>query len=196
MCSTEGSVSTELWLIRHASSSLSGSHRWQGWADVGLSPEGKEQAKARREAKEIPLVETVFVSSLRRCIETARIVMPGARLCSDDRLRTRRLGRWQGLTTTEIHREGGVWFHPFAEGSPPGGESLEDVWNRVRQFLSECIERTGLQVVVTHGAIIGLILLKIGRDPLIIPACSFIVLDYETTCWKVRREPSGSVPPV
>src|SRR5947209_6087815 len=146
-----------LWLIRHGSSVISGTGRWQGWLDIGLSDEGRKQAIHRRLTGDLPATDRAFTSPLRRCVETCEIILPNTPLTYDGRLRTRNLGEWEGLTTEQINQQGGYWFSPFAEQSPPNGESLEDVWQRVSSFIKDMSYLCGPQIIITHGAIIGLI---------------------------------------
>jgi broad specificity phosphatase PhoE len=186
-----------VWLLRHGVSLMTGTGQWQGWADVGLSEEGKRQARACGKCSELPEVEEVRVSSLRRAVATASILRPRARIILDDRLRTRNLGKWEGWTTDEIMRDGGSWFSPFAPGRPPGGESLEAVTERVNEFLGDlCSVADTSHIVVTHGAVIGIILQLIGSEPVIIPPCSFITIVRSGDWWKLLSPPKDSVPPV
>ena len=117
---------TDLWLVRHAASSLSGTGRWQGWLDVPLSDCGVAQARCLKEKNKLPEVCTVISSSLTRCLQTAEILYPNAHIRREERLRTRNLGRWTGRTTAEIAGAGGRWFSPFASGAPPEGERSEE----------------------------------------------------------------------
>lgn len=185
-----------LWLIRHASSVLSGTGRWQGWLNVGLSDEGRQQAICRRYAEDLPVVNLAFTSPLRRCVETCEIFFPHISLKRDGRLRTRNLGEWEGLTTEQISQQGGHWFSPFAEQAPPNGESLEEVWQRVSSFIRDMSCLCGPQAIITHGAIIGLILARLNIQPVIIPPCSFVIIEYIEGQWVLKQGPTGSVPPV
>lgn len=189
-------MSLTLWLIRHGSSTLAGTGRWQGWLDVGLSPEGQQEAIQLRLTGEVPITESVFASPLRRCVETCALILPGIPIRPDWRLQTRNLGDWAGLTTEEIKHQGGRSFSPFASESPPNGESLKEVHRRLDSFLTEISQMQGSQVIVTHGAIIGSVLEKVNIEPVIIPPCSFVVIENTNDLWRLRRGPSASVPPV
>lgn len=187
-----------VWLLRHASSEMAGTGRWQGWRDVGLSAEGRKQAFEYRQSGMVPKVDSIYSSPLRRCIETASILAPAEEVILDSRLRTRHLGAWEGLTKEEIRQEGGVWFSPFAPQRPPGGESLAEVESRVMQSLTD-IFQTGHSAVliVTHGAVIGLTLQAVGLAPTIVPPCTAIALEHATPHrWSLRVPPVGEVPPV
>lgn len=191
-------VPVKVWLVRHAASVISGSGRWQGWLDVELSELGRQQANERRLKRDLPITDRVFTSPVKRCIETCDIMLPDARMVCDDRLLTRNLGSWEGLTTEEIHRQGGDWRSPFVEEAPPGGESLSTVWQRVQSFMEDLSGFSGEHIVVTHGAIIGLILLRLNVEPVIIPFCSFVILESQdnNNVWTIEQGPSGSVSPV
>jgi len=123
--------------------------------------------------------------------------MPNAQLIPDDRLRTRNLGLWEGWNTEQIICDGGAWFSPFAAGRPPGGESIEEVSARVWNFLHDLLaDSARTHVVVTHGAVIGMILGELGSCPVIIPACTSVVISYSELTWSITKRPVGSVPPV
>jgi alpha-ribazole phosphatase len=185
-----------LWLIRHGSSTLSGTGQWQGWLDVGLSAGGQQQAMQSTLTRELPLTNRVFASPLRRCMETCELMFPNTPVTSDWRLQTRNLGDWEGLTTEQIKQQGGSWYSPFAQQSPPNGESLEEVCIRLESFLADISQLHGPQVAVTHGAIIGLVLEKLNIEPIVIPPCSFVVIENVLGSWRLKRGPIGSVPPV
>lgn len=187
----------QVWLIRHGSSQMAGSGRWQGWTDTPLSQDGERQARACFVSGALPEVATVYSSPLRRCTESAKIIKPQAQIILDNRLRTRHLGKWEGWTTEDIIRDGGEWFSPFAEGSPPGGESLEGLRARISDFLDELrLGQLESYVVVTHGAVIGTVLLSLGERPVIVPPCSHVVVGRSKHAFKLLKGPSGSVSPV
>lgn len=175
---------------------MSGTGRWQGWLDIGLSDEGRQQAIHRRHAGDLPVVNRTFTSPLRRCVETCELMFPQIPPTCDERLRTRNLGDWEGLTTEQIRQQGGHWFSPFAEHSPPNGESLEEVRRRVGSFIRDMTCLLGHQAIITHGAIIGLILTRLNIQPVIVPPCSFVVIEYAEGLWVLKQGPTGSVPPV
>jgi broad specificity phosphatase PhoE len=138
-------------------------------ADTPLSDVGERQAAAVgswwRALDEDERPEVVLSSPYRRALDTARIATEGARLNldvrTDERLRERDLGAFDGLTSAGIRelyeseserrrRTGKLYYRP------PGGESWCDVALRVRSlFTSWQQELTGKRVAVfSHQAVI------------------------------------------
>ncbi|GAB7190122.1 histidine phosphatase family protein [Kineococcus sp. NUM-3379] len=142
-------------------------------ADVTLSPLGRRQARAvgRRlgtsatTASWVPVPEVVLASPYLRARQTAEELLAGAGLDvplrTDERLRERDLGWWDGLTGAGVRarypeesarraRLGKLYYRP------PGGESWCDVALRVRSLLADLrSEHAGRHVlVVSHQAVI------------------------------------------
>jgi broad specificity phosphatase PhoE len=138
-------------------------------ADTPLSDTGREQAEAVgrwwAEQPEERQPEVVLASPYRRAADTAAMAVSAggldAELRTDERLRERDLGSFDGLTTSGIkelfeaeaerrRRTGKLYYRP------PGGESWCDVALRVRSLLLTWREEhAGRRVaVVTHQAVI------------------------------------------
>jgi broad specificity phosphatase PhoE len=135
-------------------------------ADVPLSDQGREQARALGEAlrdRGIARPDVVVSSPYRRAAETAELAMAelGLVVDVDERLRERGLGWLDGLTGAGVRarfpeeaarrsRIGKFYYQP------PGGESWADVALRVRSFLRDLCEQTeGRRVwLFTHQAVI------------------------------------------
>jgi broad specificity phosphatase PhoE len=141
-------------------------------ADVPLSDLGRRQAEAfgRWLSEQSPEVhpDAVLVSPYRRAAETADLVLAeaglaGVRHGTDERLRDREMGEWDGLTWRGIvarfpeeadrAKLVGRFFH-----RPPGGESWADICLRLRTFLTDVArELEGARVlVVSHDVVIQL----------------------------------------
>ena len=158
------SAQTRRWtliLIRHGETQWNADGLIQGQEDVELSDEGRFQVRklgrrfssACRTIAPRPLLSCLgtqplsvaaqFSSDLSRATETARIVQSSAphlgplRLYSMTLLRERHFGQWQGKTG-DVMREARA---ASEDGNPPGGETEEQVFARMRQ---------ALDVVVTH----------------------------------------------
>lgn len=138
-------------------------------ADTPLSDVGERQAAAVgawwRDLGDDERPEVVLSSPYRRALDTARIAVDRAQLGlevrTDERLRERDLGAFDGLTSTGIRelyesesqrrsRTGKLYYRP------PGGESWCDVALRVRSlFTTWQQELTGKRVAVfSHQAVI------------------------------------------
>ena len=138
-------------------------------ADTPLSDVGERQAAAVgawwRDLADDQRPDVVLSSPYRRALDTARIAVETAQLDlevrTDERLRERDLGAFDGLTSAGIRelyesesdrrsRTGKLYYRP------PGGESWCDVALRVRSlFTSWQQEVTGQRVAVfSHQAVI------------------------------------------
>ncbi|HBN80844.1 MAG TPA: histidine phosphatase family protein, partial [Ruminococcaceae bacterium] len=85
-------------LIRHgiAEGNLQG--RYIGTTDSPLAPQGIEQLRRRKEAGGYPGAEVYYTSPLRRCVQTLRILYPGASPVVVEDLRECDFGDWEGKT--------------------------------------------------------------------------------------------------
>jgi alpha-ribazole phosphatase len=77
-------------------------------------------------------------------------------------------GLWEGKTWETIDRlESERWMKDFVNNCPPGGETLNEMNNRVMSFWEELILRPSRRIVViTHGGVIRLILAAVNASPL------------------------------
>ena len=136
LCFTVIPMSTVL-ILRHGESTWNREHRWQGWLDAPLTPEGEEQAAecARRLARDGFRPRVVFTSDLTRAARTAEIVAAHLEVpvVADAGFRERNGGDWQGCTITEIDERWPGERERWRRGeipSPPGGETNTEVLTR------------------------------------------------------------------
>jgi alpha-ribazole phosphatase/probable phosphoglycerate mutase len=153
-----------LLLARHGQTVWNADRRFQGATDVGLSEAGRAQAAALGNAIRRYRPAAVYVSPLRRAVETAEIALAGAGvpLIAIDDLRELSLGEWEGCTVEEIRRRAGdpyaAWIASPHDCRPPGGEGLDAVRDRVLGAVDAIAARhpDGEDVVViAHGGIIS-----------------------------------------
>lgn len=148
-----------VYLIRHGKTVWNKSGRIQGRTDVELSDEGRAEAEKVAAALAGVTFEAAYSSDLRRCTETAEIILRGrdVPLVTTDALREEDFGEWAGLTYPEIAQR---WPEQCEErerdrlGSrPEGGESLGELQARVVAKMDEIAARyaRGNVLVVTHG---------------------------------------------
>lgn len=150
---------TRIYLVRHGQTDWNVEGRWQGHADVPLNATGMEQAReiARQLASE--QLEAIYSSDLQRARQTAEALSKrtGLPVRLDARLREIHQGEWQGLLATEIEARYEEAFQRRRNDpyniAPPGGETVEQVRQRVVQAFEEIIARHPRQhvAVVSHG---------------------------------------------
>ncbi|OYR39380.1 MULTISPECIES: histidine phosphatase family protein [unclassified Halorubrum] len=144
--------------VRHGTTEWNEAGRIQGWAPVGLSDAGREEAAAVADALvERHAVDAVVASDLARTVATAEPIAAaaGVELETDPRLRERDFGVFQGLSS-------GSFFERFpafdllengraaAEREPESGESWLSVRDRVLDAVADLRAREGTVVAVTH----------------------------------------------
>lgn len=166
-----------LWLARHGATAWNEAGRFTGWADPGLSRQGRAQARALGSELRGRCFDSVWTSDLRRAIETATIALLAAglrlELNIDRRLRELRFGaiegsRWGDLPP-QVRREL-LLFEGFRARS---GESVEELGSRVRGFIDSL--PPGDHLVVTHGGVIR-VLMRDGRKESAVPPGSMMAL--------------------
>ncbi len=153
--------------MRHGVTQWNLDQRWQGRADVELSPKGVSQAhEAASHLEHLGMrFERVVASELRRAIETATIlgarVAPGAAVERDGRWSERDVGEWSGLTTAEIEArwpgEIATWRRT-GETVVPGVERHVDIEKRASEALQDWIDvaldSSCTVLVVAHGGVL------------------------------------------
>ncbi len=146
-------------LVRHGKTKLHHDDRFWGKTDVALSDTGIRQAEQLRDRLAAEKISAVYTSKLSRAHSTAEIAASRhqARITACDELCECNFGYVEGLTFTEIKR-----LHPrlaeelnnwHARPSFPGGESLDDLDNRVQMFLKRLKKhkQTETVLIVAHG---------------------------------------------
>ncbi len=129
-------TSSEIFLIRHGETawSLSGQHTSR--TDLALTDEGRQRAAAlgaRLAGHDFALV---LSSPMRRALETCRLAGFDAQV--DPNLREWDYGGYEGLTSDEIHKTWPEWT--IWTGTPPGGESAEQVGARADRVIERALE--------------------------------------------------------
>jgi 2,3-bisphosphoglycerate-dependent phosphoglycerate mutase len=124
-----------------------------GWFDAVLSPTGEEQARRLGERRRHDGLAAIWCSDLSRSYRTAEIAFEGRAIpiLQDERLRECHYGCLTRVAATEIDaRRAAHVTSPF-----PGGESYQDVVDRVGRWLDETAEthRDRTVLVIGHRAI-------------------------------------------
>ena len=156
----------ELILIRHAATRGNLERRFIGTTDLPILPEG--EAMARSAAQRLPAVDHVYHSPLLRCVQTARLLWPGAELTAVDGLRETDFGPFEGKNHEEL-RGDPLYQQWLAEpASVPAAESAAATAQRVSlalRFLVEDAQARGFSRagVVSHGGALMALMARFGR---------------------------------
>ena len=154
---------TRIIAVRHGETAWNVDARIQGQLDVGLNDTGRWQADRVGKALAGEEISAVYSSDLGRAHETAQSIaaVAGIPVVSDEGLRERSFGMFEGKTFDEIHQtwpdHAQNWRKRIPEWEPPqGGESLLQLRARVTRTLEELASRHPgeLIVVVAHGGVL------------------------------------------
>jgi probable phosphoglycerate mutase len=148
---------TRLVLVRHGSTDHSPQRLFSGRNQLALSELGRAQAAALA-ARFAGFDAAGMVSSpLPRTRQTAAAIASGLGIEFDDvdGLVETDFGAWEGLSLSEVREQWPEEYRSYSasgSGSPPHGESFDDVLRRVRRSRDELIRRFAGQtvLVVTH----------------------------------------------
>lgn len=159
-------MSRTLVLVRHGQSEWNLKNLFTGWRDVGLTEQGRAEAKAAGEKlKALGLsFDIAYTSALTRAQDTLSIILEtlgqsGLRTIRDQALNERDYGDLSGLNKDDAREKWGeeqvhIWRRSY-DVPPPGGESLKDTGARVwPYFLHEMLPhvlRGETMLVSAHG---------------------------------------------
>jgi probable phosphoglycerate mutase len=148
-------------LTRHGQTEWNAERRMQGRRESPLTALGRRQAQAMAGLLadmvrlEPPAAWRLISSPLGRARETADAIASRLDLEVeiDERLIEIAFGDWEGRLRDDVtprHRE--LFASRDWLVSPPGGETFEDVWARVSDFLADLPPEPGRRVIaVSHG---------------------------------------------
>lgn len=160
-----GAGSGRVLLMRHAQTEYNAKHMMLGNSEAALTELGKEQSQRAVEALLAWQPDRIVTSPLKRCSEA--IAEPlgdllGVKPIVDERLHEFDFGPLEGLTYEQIVDRG----LPFPWGPtasnwpmPEGGESLQEVIDRVASAAEDIESYPGKTAVIIHGGIIRIFMI-------------------------------------
>jgi probable phosphoglycerate mutase len=136
--------------LRHGPTEWNAQGRVQGHTDIPLSDEGLQKMRGLRPPFQ---AARVFSSPLKRARQTAE-AMGLENPIFDARLMEQNWGDWEGLSRAEIlARDGDEAFLRAGQAAafrPPGGESTEELHERVAGFLRDAARDDSDAVAIAH----------------------------------------------
>ena len=186
--SSKDKRSTHLFLIRHGETEWNVEGRYQGQADPPLNEHGLRQATELSERLGQVDLELLYTSPLLRSEQTAEIISRklAIPIYKDERLMEINQGKWQTRLRSEIEELYPDLFKRWEiepwEVTPPGGESLQQVRQRVFAAIDELLQiHAGKRIgIVSHRIPIALIKMRYqGLDPDVIRLLKLSNADYE-----------------
>ena len=170
-------------LLRHGQSQWNLENRFTGWEDVPLTLKGIEEAKKAGQImlKNNVKIDLIFSSILKRANKTAEIAIEEMglgylwnhkklKMIKDKSLNERDYGDLVGLNKEDTMIKYGkeqvhIWRRSY-NIPPPGGESLENVVNRVKPYFEKNIEnqiQNGKNIlIVAHGNSLRATMIQVG----------------------------------
>mgnify|MGYP000193553895 FL=1 len=153
----------KMYIIRHGQTPWNARKCLQGRSDVDLNENGIYLAELTGKALRDVTFDMAFTSPLIRAKHTAQCILAGREvpIIEDERLIEISFGSYEGCCYAEENRQvPQQWIENFFHApqdyvAAPGGESLDDVEKRTRDFMEDICSRKELQdktiLVSTHG---------------------------------------------
>lgn len=193
-------MSKRILLIRHGQTDWNTEGRWQGMMDVPLNSTGIAQARALAQHLTGRPVAAIYSSDLQRAALTAQTI--GAALAVqpkfDARLRELNIGMLQGMTYMEMMERFPATVAQmradYMDFVFPQGESRRMLQSRAYSFWEEVLAaETGPEtVLVTHGGVIRVLLMRLFADEIGIQSHGFnntsiTVVEQEGEGWRLAQ---------
>lgn len=153
----------KMYIIRHGQTPWNARKCLQGRSDVDLNENGIYLAELTGKALRDVTFDMAFTSPLIRAKHTAQCILAGREvpIIEDERLIEISFGIYEACCYAEENRQvPQQWIENFFHApqdyvAAPGGESLDDVEKRTRDFMEDICSRKELQdktiLVSTHG---------------------------------------------
>ena len=150
-----------VYIIRHPEVENYKDRVFNGSVDVGLSSRGYRQARVLAEFFKLKNIKRVFSSPLKRCAVVAEYlkqISNDAEIFYDDRLKERNFGVFESKSWGQIEHDFPKEAEQFLNNPfnyrVRGGESFEDVYLRVAQFLQDAVKDIkNDMLIIAHGGV-------------------------------------------
>lgn len=154
-----------LYLIRHTQPDIR-PELCYGQLDIDVTDDFAAQASLV--AARLPELELVISSPLLRTRKLAAFIAPQGALRLEARLMEKHFGIWEGLAWDDIpRRQIDDWATDIMAYAPPGGESAQQLMQRVGEWLRELENQPEATIaLVTHAGVIRAILSQLANIPL------------------------------
>jgi probable phosphoglycerate mutase len=150
------------WFLRHGETDWNTQNLSQGNVDIPLNETGLAQARSASLLLRGKGIKHIISSPLSRARVTADIAAAqlGLPVQIDEGLREVAFGVNEGEPMSE-------WFQPWVDGlmTPEGAESFPALTTRAVAAVNRCIARSGLVLVVAHGALFRALRGAMGHEP-------------------------------
>ncbi len=153
---------TKMILVRHCQAEGNLKRFFQGRIDTDITELGAKQTAQTAALLSNEPIDVIYSSPKLRAMKTASgiNIYHEVGIITDERLVEINAGEWEGVLLTDIERlypvQWGKWKNEPSAFHAPGGESMRDVYDRVKSALLDIAsENRGKTVcVVSHGCAI------------------------------------------
>ena len=142
-----------IYLLRHGLTEYNAQKRYQGQRDIPLSEEG---CRELRRADIDPKV--VYISTLQRTAQTARVLFPNAKLIPVDGLKEMCFGSFEGRSYVEMEHDPDylAWVASNCERRCPDGERKDQFCERICTTFAALVDQAlaegeQMLVILAHG---------------------------------------------
>jgi probable phosphoglycerate mutase len=144
---------SQIWLIRHGETDWSKSGQHTSRTDLPLTTEGEKRAVTLGGVLKGRSFAQVFASPMKRAQDTARLAGYTPTIVDD--LREWDYGKYEGLTSADIHKEVPGWT--IWNGAVPGGETGVQIAVRADRVLERAVAAGGDVALFAHGHILRVV---------------------------------------
>jgi probable phosphoglycerate mutase len=173
-------MSTTIMLIRHGETAWNRKKIFRGVYDIPLNENGRAQAGHLAQALAGRRIDAAYSSPLSRAMETAQIALEphGIEALVHEGLTDFNYGEWTGLQDEVVARrwpqEHARWLAEPHKAHPPGGDTLQELFERAFASLEEMAQEHAGQTValfahrvVNKLLVLGVLTLGLERFPFI-----------------------------
>lgn len=152
-------------MIRHGEVPSNVNKVYAGRSPERLTEKGMCQAREVSEKLKEYEVDTIYSSPIQRALQTAQIIseQKHLKLHVQEAFREIEMGPWEGMSEVDVEKkypdEWNIWYNRPAELKMEGRETLEELLSRVLAGIRGIENSAGNIVIVTHVAVIRVILL-------------------------------------
>lgn len=155
----------ELYFIRHGRTPGNKEKRYIGRTDESILPESAADLRDCAARGKYGYPEVLFVSPMKRCIETADIIYPGMEMHIISDFRECDFGSFEGKNYRELsgNPDYQKWIDSGGTMSFPEGESMEEMTNRVMKGFYKALDVANGRdaAFVVHGGTIMAVMSRI-----------------------------------
>jgi probable phosphoglycerate mutase len=152
----------QIWLIRHGETAWSRSGQHTSTTDLPLTAEGEQRAQAVGRYLAGRPFALVLSSPMRRALDTCRLAGYTPVVTTD--LSEWYYGAFEGLTSAQIHLDHPGWT--IWNGTPEGGETAQQVGERVDRVIARAAVANGDVALFAHGHVLRVLAARwLGLEP-------------------------------